>query len=50
MKYRTGLRETKSVLVLGEGIMSPGVDSLGDKGRKLDSAVKKLGWERRRKK
>lgn len=38
------------VLVLGQEIMSPGVDRLGDKGRKLDTVVKKLGWERRRKK
>lgn len=49
MKYLMGLRERKLVLVLGEGIISPGVDRLGDKGGKLDSAVKKLGWERRRK-
>lgn len=33
-----------------EEIMSPGVDRLGNKGRKLDSVVKKLRWERRRKK
>ena len=50
MKYLMGLRERKLVLVLGEGIISPGVDSLGDKGGRLDSAVKKLGWERRRRK
>lgn len=50
MKYLMGLRERKLVLVLGEGIISSGVDSLGDKGGRLDSAVKKLGWERRRRK